>query len=547
MAVALVFVTIIGLLNQVLLVDTADTCPVDVGCHCPPSLGFKIDCSNLGLRSIPRELPDYTTILDLSGNALTSVGSDALAGLTLLNVLDLHNNNLTHINESAFRDLQNLQTLYLQNNKLNITDDSISFSPRTFETLFNLEKLDISNNIQFKSAYPQEIWKYIPKLEELHMNGIFGTFGEGFTHLRQLNTLSFRTGECTIRSIRNETFAGLSRSPITKLDLENCAIGAFEGPAFKNLPSLSWLSVAQNPLHGNILNMAAGFHNIQLEHLDLNKTYLMDHILPLIKNYLCGSKLKYLTVSNNTLYTFGGLMSRCFPDLEVFSFSNNCIFEYSVDVLDFLNMSSIRVLNMSQQYLEFTRLVKRESGVSGAHICESFEACPISLPATLRTLDVSLNGNHLPQIPELVFMTNVTLDSVLAIRTGITDLTKPFYCRFHAAVMLELDLTDNKLSHAHQDVFAKCDWSSMLRLKLGGNDLQTLLNEQGDRPFFKPLTGLQVRRYTLTHWGRDKIDAISQTTFSNAFSWMKMFQFRLKFQWSLFPRVQLTIFQHWFR
>ena len=40
-----------------------------------------------------------------------------------------------------------------------------------------------------------------------------------------------------------------------------------------------------------------------------------------------------------------------------------------------------------------------------------------------------------------------------------------------------------------------------------------------------------------------QMDAISQTTFSNAFSWMKMFEFRLK----LFPRVQLTIFHHWFR
>ena len=43
------------------------------------------------------------------------------------------------------------------------------------------------------------------------------------------------------------------------------------------------------------------------------------------------------------------------------------------------------------------------------------------------------------------------------------------------------------------------------------------------------------------------MDAISQMTFSNAFSSMKMFEFRLKFHWSLFPRVQLTIFQHWFR
>ena len=47
----------------------------------------------------------------------------------------------------------------------------------------------------------------------------------------------------------------------------------------------------------------------------------------------------------------------------------------------------------------------------------------------------------------------------------------------------------------------------------------------------------------LTQWGRDKMDAISQTIFWSAFSWMKMFEFRLKFHWSLFLRVQLTIFQ----
>ena len=33
----------------------------------------------------------------------------------------------------------------------------------------------------------------------------------------------------------------------------------------------------------------------------------------------------------------------------------------------------------------------------------------------------------------------------------------------------------------------------------------------------------------------------SQTTFSNVFSWMKMYEFWLKFHWSLFLRVQLTI------
>ena len=51
----------------------------------------------------------------------------------------------------------------------------------------------------------------------------------------------------------------------------------------------------------------------------------------------------------------------------------------------------------------------------------------------------------------------------------------------------------------------------------------------------------------LTHWGRDKMDAISQTTFSRAFSSMKIVVFWLNFHWNLFSRVQLTLFQHWFR
>ena len=47
----------------------------------------------------------------------------------------------------------------------------------------------------------------------------------------------------------------------------------------------------------------------------------------------------------------------------------------------------------------------------------------------------------------------------------------------------------------------------------------------------------------LTHWGWDKMAAISQTAFSSAFSWMKIYKFGLKFHWNLFLRVQLTIFQ----
>ena len=57
----------------------------------------------------------------------------------------------------------------------------------------------------------------------------------------------------------------------------------------------------------------------------------------------------------------------------------------------------------------------------------------------------------------------------------------------------------------------------------------------------------QISKVNLTHLPLDEMDAISQTIFSDPFSWMKSFVFWLKFHQSLFLRVQLTIIQHWFR
>ena len=56
-----------------------------------------------------------------------------------------------------------------------------------------------------------------------------------------------------------------------------------------------------------------------------------------------------------------------------------------------------------------------------------------------------------------------------------------------------------------------------------------------------------IRPRWLTHWGKDEIDAIVHTPCSNAFPWMKMYLLWLKFHWSLFPMVKLTMLQHWLK
>ena len=47
---------------------------------------------------------------------------------------------------------------------------------------------------------------------------------------------------------------------------------------------------------------------------------------------------------------------------------------------------------------------------------------------------------------------------------------------------------------------------------------------------------LHLKSLALTHWGRDKMDAISQTTFSSAFSWMKMFEISVKISLKFVPK-----------
>ena len=60
--------------------------------------------------------------------------------------------------------------------------------------------------------------------------------------------------------------------------------------------------------------------------------------------------------------------------------------------------------------------------------------------------------------------------------------------------------------------------------------------------------GSRLRWVRLTHWGRDMMVHIFQTTSSNALlSWMNMLEFWIQFDWSLFIRVYLTIIHHWFR
>ena len=95
-----------------------------------------------------------------------------------------------------------------------------------------------------------------------------------------------------------------------------------------------------------------------------------------------------------------------------------------------------------------------------------------------------------------------------------------------------------------------CGQKSLVKRAPGlsyARDIEIKRNALESRLFLcKEISGWDLK-YAVNTLKPRQMDAISQTPFSNGFSWMKVFEFRLNFHWGLFPRVQLTKFQHWFR
>ena len=483
------------------LAVTLSACPQSCRCLGLHARGVQVDCSNRAQDTVPQNLSSQTITLDLSQNNISSVGPDDFVGLTRLIHLDLSTNNIELIYDRAFRDLKNLKKLYLKGNYLIMNDILQQFA---FKYLANLEVLDIKYNVPLsrERGYPGKMWQYFKNLKELYIDGISSSFGDDFLPLRNLHTLSLSGVLCETGMITRNTFKGLRQCPIRKLDLEGCGIRIFDGQAFQHIPGMTWLSLADNRLDKTVLQMAKGFSLLSLKHLDLSRTNVGDFLYPLIHDHLCGSTLKSLIVTSGTIYKLGDIVSKCLPDLEVFSCSNNENFlsypyTYIQDVGNLLNMSHIKELNMSShhqncdQHDEKIHRVRANDDIQEPLMCH--EHFPISLSSSLEVVDLSFNGISLPLVPQIVFQTPVNVQVFRAVHAGIAALYRPVYCR-NIITIGEIDVRNNILNYVHQDAFSKCDWSSLVKLKLGGNMLAGLLDAQEHEPFFKPLVGLQVRQ-----------------------------------------------------
>ncbi|KAM4738190.1 amphoterin-induced protein 1 [Anableps anableps] len=152
-------------------------------CICASNI---VSCSNLNLSAVPTGLPLYTTVLDLSYNAIARLrsewttvklpnlhnlllshndllflSSEAFTNVKQLRYLDLSSNKLQQLDEFVFEPLVNLEVLLLYNNQISQIDKT------AFATMVNLQKLYLSQN--HISRFPEELIKDRYRLEKLSL------------------------------------------------------------------------------------------------------------------------------------------------------------------------------------------------------------------------------------------------------------------------------------------------------------------------------------------------------------------------------------------
>ncbi|XP_067399286.1 biglycan [Emydura macquarii macquarii] len=130
-------------------------CPF--GCHCHLHV---VQCSDLGLRSVPRDIGPDTKLLDLQNNQISELRQDDFKGLHHLYALVLVNNKISRVHAKAFSPLHRLQKLYISKNLL-------AEIPRSLPP--SLQELRIHDNRIRK--VPKDVFRGLANVNCIEMGG----------------------------------------------------------------------------------------------------------------------------------------------------------------------------------------------------------------------------------------------------------------------------------------------------------------------------------------------------------------------------------------
>ncbi|XP_044767836.1 biglycan [Neomonachus schauinslandi] len=227
-------------------------CPF--GCHCHLRV---VQCSDLGLKAVPKEISPDTTLLDLQNNDISELRRDDFKGLQHLYALVLVNNKISKIHEKAFSPLRKLQKLYISKNhlveippnlpsslvELRIHDNRIRKVPKgVFSGLRNMNCIEMGGNPLENSGFEPGAFDGLKlnylRISEAKLTGIPKDLPE------TLNELHLDHNK--IQAIELEDL--LRYSKLYRLGLGHNQIRMIENGSLSFLPTLRELHLDNNKL-----------------------------------------------------------------------------------------------------------------------------------------------------------------------------------------------------------------------------------------------------------------------------------------------------------
>ncbi|XP_067415934.1 decorin [Emydura macquarii macquarii] len=235
------------------VIFTGPVCPFRCQCHLRV-----VQCSDLGLDKVPRDLPSDTTLLDLQNNKITEIKEGDFRNLKDLHALILVNNKISKINPAAFAPLKKLERLYLSKNNLKELPDNMPKSLQelrvhenditklrkvVFNGLNNLIVVELGTNPLKSSGVENGAFQGMKKLSYIRISDTnITSIPRGLPP--SLTELHLDGNKIT--KIDSDSLAGLNN--LAKLGLSFNSINAVDNASLANVPHLKELHLDNNEL-----------------------------------------------------------------------------------------------------------------------------------------------------------------------------------------------------------------------------------------------------------------------------------------------------------
>ncbi|KAL7882443.1 hypothetical protein SRHO_G00001010 [Serrasalmus rhombeus] len=298
-------------------------CPFRCQCHLRV-----VQCSDLGMKNVPEDIPADTTLLDLQNNKISEIRENDFKGLKGLHALILVNNKITIIHAKAFAPLVSLQRLYLSKNMLK---DIPANMPKS------LQELRIHENQISKIRKATFAGMAHVIVMELGSNPLTssGVDGGAFADLKRVSYI--RIADTNITAIPK----GLPSS-LSELHLDGNKITKVTADSLKGLKNLAKLGLSHNEISVVENGSLAMVPHLRELHLDSNALTAVPPGLPEHKYiqviYLHSNKIAavgtedFCPPSYNTkkaMYSGISLFSNPVPYWEVQPITFRCVFDRS--------------------------------------------------------------------------------------------------------------------------------------------------------------------------------------------------------------------------